>query len=241
MKQLTGLVCAMAYAAVLQAQVSIKDLNGAWQRTEDGSSYIMIIADGFFMVGSFKGEQQAFEHATGGIISMQGNDLQVEIEFDSKNNKEVGSFHLMGMSLAGNTMTLTHHGDVMPWQRIDDGKPGALRGAWLFSGRKRSAADTIQPYTPGVRKTMKIMSGTRFQWAAYNTETKEFLGTGGGTYTTAGGKYTENIGFFSRDNSRVGASLSFDMQLTEPHWHHSGLSSKGDPIFERWSRRSIFE
>jgi hypothetical protein len=84
---------------------------------------------------------------------------------------------------------------------------------------------------------MKILSGTRFQWIAYNVDTKEFFGTGGGTYTTSGGKYTESIDFFSRDNSRVGARLEFDFILDDGDWHHSGKSSKGDPIDEVWSKR----
>jgi hypothetical protein len=81
------------------------------------------------------------------------------------------------------------------------------------------------------------LSGTRFQWIAYNTETRQFMGTGGGTYSTKDGKYTENIDFFSRDNSRVGASLQFDFELKDNDWHHKGLSSKGDPIYEIWSLR----
>lgn len=80
------------------------------------------------------------------------------------------------------------------------------------------------------------MSGTRFQWAAINPETKEFFGTGGGTYTFVNGKYTENIEFFSRDNSRVGASLSFKGEVKDGQWHHSGNSSTGNPIYEIWSR-----
>jgi hypothetical protein len=63
------------------------------------------------------------------------------------------------------------------------------------------------------------------------------MGTGGGTYTFKDGKYTENIEFFSRDSSRVGSSLAFDGKLENGDWHHSGLSSKGDPIYEVWSRR----
>jgi hypothetical protein len=101
--------------------------------------------------------------------------------------------------------------------------------------------DGMRTMTPGVRKTMKILSGTRFQWIAYNTETKEFLGTGGGTYTSVDGKYVENIEFFSRDNSRVGASLSFDFSLDDGRWAHKGLSSKGDPIHEIWTRREKLE
>jgi hypothetical protein len=95
----------------------------------------------------------------------------------------------------------------------------------------------IQKRTPGARKTMKILSGSRFQWIAYNNETKEFIGTGGGTYTTKEGKYSETIEFFSRDNNRVGATLEFDFSLIEGDWRHSGKSSKGDPIDEIWSKR----
>ena len=62
---------------------------------------------------------------------------------------------------------------------------------------------------------MKILSGSRFQWIAYNTETRQFMGTGGGTYLTANGKYIEQIEFFSRDNSRVGAKLDFEFKLDE--------------------------
>ena len=105
-----------------------------------------------------------------------------------------------------------------------------------MSGRK--SGDKIQPRnTDQPRKTMKIVSGTRFQWIAYNTETKQFSGTGGGTYVTINGKYTENIEFFSRDDSRVGASLDFDFSLKNGDWHHSGLSSKGAPMYEVWSIR----
>ena len=88
----------------------------------------------------------------------------------------------------------------------------------------------------GKSTLMKILSGTRFQWIAYNTETKEFFGTGGGTYTFVDGKYTEHIEFFSRDSTRVGASLSFDGKVEGNNWHHSGLSSRGEPIHEIWTR-----
>ncbi len=105
-----------------------------------------------------------------------------------------------------------------------------------MSGRKRNGEiqlrDTSKP-----RKTMKIMSGTRFQWIAYNTETKQFMGTGGGTYTSVKGEYTEHIEFFSRDDSRVGASLKFNYSVVDRKWYHSGLSSKGDSIYEIWSIR----
>jgi hypothetical protein len=95
---------------------------------------------------------------------------------------------------------------------------------------------SIQPIQKSPRKTLKILSSTRFQWMAINTETKEFFGTGGGTYTFKDGKYTENIEFFSRDSSRVGASLSFDGSVNNNVWTHKGLSSRGEAIHEEWSR-----
>ena len=84
---------------------------------------------------------------------------------------------------------------------------------------------------------MKILTPTRFQWIAYNTETKQFMGTGGGTYTAVDGKYTENIQFFSRDKTRVGMSLGFNFDVQEEDWHHSGNNSKGEPMYEIWAKR----
>ena len=89
--------------------------------------------------------------------------------------------------------------------------------------------------TPGDRRTIKILGGDRFQWVAFNSATGDFMGTGGGIYSAENGKYTEQIEFFSRDNSRVGAGLDFNYEVKEGEWHHSGKSSKGDPIYEIWS------
>ena len=110
-----------------------------------------------------------------------------------------------------------------------------MSGNWKITGREQDGK--IVDIKPGARKTIKILSGTRFQWIAINSETGEFFGTGGGHYTFVNGKYTENIEFFSRDASRVGASLSFSAELKNGDWHHSGLSSKGDKIYEVWSRK----
>lgn len=88
----------------------------------------------------------------------------------------------------------------------------------------------------GTRKTLKILTGKRFQWFAIDPATNGFSGTGGGTYTFMNGKYVENIEFFSRDASRIGASLSFDDHLDNGEWHHTGLSSKGAKIYEVWSK-----
>jgi hypothetical protein len=68
-------------------------------------------------------------------------------------------------------------------------------------------------------------------------EPPSFFGTGGGQYNFKDGTYTEHIEFFSRDATRVGASLSFKAEINKGEWHHSGLSSKGEKIHEVWSRK----
>jgi hypothetical protein len=76
----------------------------------------------------------------------------------------------------------------------------------LFEGFTRtlsSARDTF------AIRTIKILSDGHFQWIAFNLATKEFSGTGGGTYPANNGVSTENMEFFSQDDSRLGASLEF--------------------------------
>lgn len=215
-----------------------QSLIGAWeaQTTHEGQELrnVVIIADGYQTATFYDAESGAFIGTNGGTWSLDGTTLTETVEFDTKNSDRVGATSTFEVEFDDSELKIK---DVdMVWKRIDDGSPGDLAGAWLISGRMRDGEiqkrDTDRP-----RKTMKILSGTRFQWIAYNTETKEFMGTGGGTYTTVDGKYTENIEFFSRDDSRVGASLQFDYELKDGDWHHSGLSSKGQPIYEIWSLR----
>lgn len=159
------------------------------------------------------------------------------VEFNSIEPEKVGTSSTFEIALTESTLQIV--GSEHVFKKIDSGEPGALAGAWLMSGRKRNGEGEIENRdTTGPRKTMKILSGSRFQWIAYHIATKEFKGTGGGTYTTIDGTYTEQIEFFSRDHSRVGKALAFDYQLVDNNWHHSGFSSKGSPLYEVWSIRA---
>ncbi|MEM9078559.1 MAG: membrane or secreted protein [Bacteroidota bacterium] len=231
---LTFFTCWLSFTGL-----SGQSLIGAWENTspdDDGQMVksVVIFSEGFQVATWFDAKTGAFIKTNGGKWELNGSSITETVEFDSDNPERVGSQVAFEIVLDGNTLKVI--GDDMIMTRIDDGSPGKLSGAWLISGRMRDGKiqqrDTNRP-----RKTMKILSGTRFQWIAYNTETKEFMGTGGGTYTSENGKYVENIGFFSRDDSRVGASLSFDFKLENGNWHHSGKSSKGSPIYEIWSPR----
>ena len=212
-------------------------INGGWETKVKNNKGIIIktiitFADGFYVITNFTETNGEFINTSGGSWIVQNNQLKSLIEFDYVHPKNVGTTFLDKINVNENILKLND----IEYTRIDNGTPGKLNGAWLMSGRKRNgeiqSRDTSRP-----RKTMKILSGSRFQWIAYNTETKQFMGTGGGTYSTVNGKYTENIEFFSKDKTRVGMSLVFNYELVDGNWHHSGKSSKGAPIYEIWSIR----
>lgn len=235
MKKIFLLIFLISTFISLQSQ----SLNGAWEAemTHEGQALrnVVIITDGYQVATFYDAKTGAFMSTNGGSWSLDGNTMTETVEFDTETSSRVGTTSSFEIDFDDNELRIEDVDFV--WKRIDDGSPGDLNGAWLISGRKRNG-EMRQMDTERPRKTMKILSGTRFQWIAYNTETKDFMGTGGGTYATVDGKYTENIEFFSRDDSRVGASLQFDYELKDGDWHHSGLSSKGQPIYEIWSKRS---
>jgi hypothetical protein len=243
MKKLTSLILILLCTFSLHSQ----NLIGAWRASTldkkgDLLTNVVIFSEGYQVSTWFDATTGKFVSTNGGAWSLQGNTITETIEFDTENPDRVGTQVSFEIKYTNKRLEIV--GDERIWERIDNGIPGKLQGAWLMSGRVRDGKtqkrDTNRPRTvPAAgRITMKILSGTRFQWIAYNTETKEFKGTGGGTYTTVDGKYTENIEFFSRDNSRVGASLQFDYEFVDGAWHHKGFSSKGAAMHEIWSVRN---
>lgn len=216
----------------------LADLQGAWTSSETNEAgekitITTIVMDGYLAETFYNEKTNAFIKTFGGSWIVKDNFISITREFSSNDSLSVGKTRTLKFDLNGDTISF--EGNDKVWTRIDNGVTSDLNGAWLITGRERDG--NMKRRTPGARKTMKILSGTRFQWIAYNTDSGKFFGTGGGTYTAENGTYTEHIEFFSRDNSRVGASLSFEYEILENEWHHKGLSSKGKPIYEIWSPR----
>lgn len=225
------------FLLIFSLTLNSQSIDGAWETVipnDNGQEmqHVAIISNGFVSEAFFEKDSGKFMGTWGGSYEVKDGNFNCTYEFSTFDSQLVGTSQRLEFKLINGKM----HLEDKVWTRIDDGSPGVLNGAWLISGRMRDG-EIQQRDTNRPRKTMKILSGTRFQWIAYNTETKEFMGTGGGAYTSENGKYVENIGFFSRDDSRVGASLSFDFTLEDGNWHHSGKSSKGSPIYEIWSPR----
>jgi hypothetical protein len=235
MKKIIVFLISLSFSFVLHAQGII----GAWEtnfvsKNGDLLKSIVLFADGYQVLTTYDAITGKFIHTNGGTWKLEGNMMTEKIEFHSDNPKLVGTQVSFKVRVTDNEIEIVDSSSKL--KRLDNGSPGKLNGAWLMSGRIRDGKTQLRDINRP-RKTMKILSGTRFQWIAYNTETKKFMGTGGGTYTTKNEEYIENIEFFSRNDSKAGLSLKFSYKLMNGKWHHSGLSSKGDPIHEIWSIR----
>jgi hypothetical protein len=216
---------------------------GSWtaEQTIGEKTYrhLLLFSGNYFSHSVFESKDGSFVMTRGGSFSSSGNESYgVIVEFNSADPSTVGAGTYVNVSVKEGKLYLSGvDGIPTEWMSDEKNSSTALTGPWLFSGRKNDNGEIERRGTDGPRKTMKIITGSKFHWIAYNTDTREFFGSGGGTYEAVDGKYTEKIEFFSRDNSRVGASLSFDFKVEDADWHHSGLSSQGKPIYEVWSKR----
>lgn len=207
-------------------------MEGAWVNKSEGQKTIILIKDGYFTCTKFSADK--FIAGWGGVLSDKDKKNTVRIEFNSSDSENVGKEIELKFLETKAELEIVLNGKKTKFERLGDGKE-MLSGTWKITARDQDGK-LVPIHQTGARKTLKMLTGGRFQWFAINPETKQFSGTGGGTYSFVNGKYTENIDFFSRDNSRVGVKLIFDGKLEDGKWHHSGLSSKGDKIYEVWER-----
>ena len=227
-------LCLLAFAVFARPAASSPDWEGAWRSTEGANERLLLVIDGFWTYTVFDPEAPQFHRTLGGLYESQGNRAITTLHFNSERPESVGSTMSLQVELSGDELQLHYEdGAEELWQRIEE-EPTPLSGVWRIIGRARDGEMTEMPLR--ARRTLKVLTGSRFQWIAMNIETGEFSGTGGGRYTFEDGIYVEKIDFFSRDNSRVGAELEFQGEVKDGQWHHQGLSSRGDPIYEIWSR-----
>lgn len=242
LRLISGLVLLVFFSIGVHAQ----DLKGAWKLVSyNGKPFtdecIKIYSDGYFMFAVYTADG-AFVKAGGGTYSAQGAEYKEIADFNTSDSTQVRKPLSYAFSLSSNTSELTlsskntRDAAKETWKKIDDAT-SALSGAWRFGARVNDegvAGERRGANAP--RQTMKILSGKYFQWAAFNYETKQFSGTGGGTYSLQNNQYTETIRFFSRDNSRTGKSLTFECKIDGTDWYHKGKGTTGSPVNEVWEK-----
>lgn len=221
------------------------NLQGAWEMQtiagDISQTQLILFSGDYFTWTTHERDNGAFISTKGGSWKLKEDLLILEFEFHTVDTSLIGLNEKWTLSLNKNNLQLKNlEGENSKDLSFKDanGNQGSsdLSNPWLFHGRKRNGELTFRDVNLP-RKTMKILTADRFQWIAYNVDTKQFFGTGGGKYELNDGQYIENIKFFSRDNSRVGASLTFNYEIVNGDWHHSGYSSKGAPMYEIWSKR----
>lgn len=203
-------------------------VEGAWIHHEKNITTVLLFCDGYFTSARYT--DTSFIETSGGQYSLQKDHLLVKEEFNT--GTTILSDHHVQFTLNGDVLSFPERN--LSFKRIDANN-GELSGVWKITKRMQEGK-LVPIHQTGTRKTLKVLTGKRFQWFAIDPASNSFSGTGGGTYTFKDGKYIESIEFFSRDASRIGASLSFDDHLENGEWHHTGLSSKGAKIYEVWGK-----
>ena len=206
---------------------------GAWEIEKGNDRQVLLVRDNYFSITHFSIADKKFHHSFGGTINIIDGKATLVVEFDTRDRDAIGKKHESSFVVSDNELQFNLGNYGGKWKQVDNGQ-APLAGNWRISGRMVDGNMNDIPKRD--RKTLKLLTGTRFQWMAINPATKEFFGTGGGTYRFENGKYIETIEFFSRDSTRVGASLQFDGKVEGDTWYHSGKSSRGDDLNEIWSR-----
>lgn len=185
-----------------------------------------VIIDDYLVVTAFDSSSKQFYYTYGGPSYLKEGFLKVTIEFSS--NTAHHAREQLSLNYKDLGIVLSENSSV-----------GDLKGVWVMTARKTN--DSIRTRPLKSRRTLKILSESTFQWIAFDIEKNSFKGSGGGSYKTKDGQYTEHIEFFSRDSTRVGSDLKFDYLKQDNQWIHSGFSSKGKPLYEIWTPLKIAE
>lgn len=212
-----------------------QNLKGAWLSNKDKKKTFIIATDNYISITETTEDSSTFIMAWGGKFTVGvSKEVIIDIDFHSAKANLVGTSQSYNFDLGKRNLEIFDQ----KFQKSEKSPSNSLEGLWRISERADSSGN-MQLINRGPRKTFKIMAGGYFQWMAINTSSAEFLGTGGGTYTFINGKYTEKLLFFSRDKSRIGTQLSFDAAIENNKWTHSGMSSKGKPIKEIWTKEVL--
>jgi len=132
-----------------------------------------------------------------------------------------------GLLIVASTLTVV----FLSWSQTNGShsRKSPLDGAWeLVSGQA----------LPKGARDIKIISARHFIFAAYDTEKRKPLYTGGGTFILNGSAYTEHVDFASEAISAglVGKDQSFTVTIDGDSFTQKGTLSNGRPLLEIWKR-----
>lgn len=239
MKNYLFLIIIILFSSGMNSQI----LNGAWRMVEKNEELIAheaikLFSNTYFTYSAYDKATGEFIEATGGTYTLNKLSYKEHLDIDSNEPENSGQTLEYLNALVGDTLTLTNlrTGDKEKWVKFDNADNYQMAFCWRIH-RKKDEGDkewrTIE-YRP--RKTLKMITNSRYQVLALNSETGQFVGSSGGTWTGEGSTYIENVEFFSKDQSNVGRSLEFIRTFENGLWFHTGKTTKGEEMMEYWHR-----
>ena len=148
------LLCAAAICAEAQ------DLTGAWVSGPEDNQIVVIVSGQYFTAAVYNKKTGAYIGTCGGKWRIEKDEFVETHEFNTMKPEWIGTELRSKYSLKDKTLLFTTPEKTETFQKIDDGKPGQLAGAWLITGRMSDSG--MRKMVPGARKTMKVLSRTRF-------------------------------------------------------------------------------
>ena len=150
----------------------IKNPEGAFVYQHDKGEDWLMLKDNYLIHTSFDKNQKQFHFSRGGPFAVDGQKINWKLEFDTRNSKKVGQNETAVFQLSDQSLRL---GETQ--YKLADNGSAPLAGYYRISGRKQGEQVNEMPLA--ARKTIKLLTANKFQWAAINTSTGEFFGTGG--------------------------------------------------------------
>ena len=152
------------------------ELKGAWMYQENNEEHLLQFVDGYNTQTAYSKSRKKFIETRGGTYTITGNKLNIAIEFDTRDKEQAGLSLVYNFLVEGDELEIEANGKRSNYKKLDDGS-APLTGVWHITGQMREGI-VVPIHRTGTRKTLKILSGTRFQWAANDPGAKEFFGTG---------------------------------------------------------------
>jgi hypothetical protein len=202
---------------------------------------VKIFKDGYWMAVSFGNSIHPFRGCTGGTFIVKNGKYIETVLFSSWDSTAVGKAFKFDCKVMKddfeqkgfvNSQKYPNHLVFEEYKRINPElslKDSSLEGVWFLQSTVWDGDDAFKAPI----SEMKIYAYPRFAWAQFNTETRQFVGAGGGTYQYDGSTVMEKIDYFTFDmamgiNFKVDVFMKPDGQMQQTSW--------GGRMVELWKR-----
>jgi hypothetical protein len=119
------------FLSVKTQNIETTNIVGAWGYGTAENRTVMIYTGEIFSVATYNIPGKKFISSYGGTARVEGDKLIKKIEWNSIDTGQVGKEIAEEIKLTGDKLVLQNKES---WNRLDDGTPGALMGAWVITG-----------------------------------------------------------------------------------------------------------